>query len=483
MKKIIFLVSGLLFSVSVSAQLSEEYPLLLSQYGLSGTANYISRAGAMGALGGDMTAASYNPAGLGVYRMSEITFSPGMNFGFTRADFNGLKSNDNKASFNFGNVGLLFNFNTNGSNVKNVQFAFGINRLRNFNNRTNITRDNLPNSYINHIFDAIWNDNDMYNDYCTSGVISVDYDPTDSTNYYDSDFLTGRFKQTKNTNEEGYLNEMTFSLSTNVQDVLFIGGTLGVPMFDYSKTTLFSEERFAPTSTGYYTSREIAELSGAGVNFKLGVIAKPVSWLRLGAAIHTPTYYSVDDYYFSEVSYNSTHGGDWPSLYYDIQTPFRFIGSLALVFGDNTSKVAGTISADYEYANYSTMKYYNYEGDIHAQNLINNNISNIYQASHSIRLGGELKFGVLALRAGYAMIGNPYVKEQNDASKTYITGGLGYKTKNFFFDLGYAYTLASNNAKYYTYDNEEALYGSATQPATKLSHNEHLIQATIGFRF
>lgn len=54
--------------------------LRLSQYGLNGTSNYISRAGAIGALGGDLTAASYNPAGLGIYTSSEFSLSSGLNW-------------------------------------------------------------------------------------------------------------------------------------------------------------------------------------------------------------------------------------------------------------------------------------------------------------------------------------------------------------------------------------------------------------------
>ena len=45
--------------------------------GLNGSSNYISRAGAIGALGGDLTAASYNPAGLGLFNSNELSMSTG----------------------------------------------------------------------------------------------------------------------------------------------------------------------------------------------------------------------------------------------------------------------------------------------------------------------------------------------------------------------------------------------------------------------
>ncbi|MDR0790351.1 MAG: hypothetical protein LBO06_06115 [Bacteroidales bacterium] len=473
MKKICLLAAGIIFSLAAKAQVSESYPLWLSQYGLNGTANYVSRAGAMGAVGGDFTAASYNPAGLGLYRMSEITFSAGLNFAFTNSTFNGLKTNDDRTNFNVGNLGAVMNFDVNGSAMKNFQFGFGFNKLKDYSNRTSINREGVTNSYISSIFDIIMNANDLYNDYVTSGVISVDTISDSIYNLYDSDFLTGVFNQYKKIETSGYLSEMTFSFSTNINDVVYLGATIGVPLFDHKRSEYFTEECTSDPAVGYYNGTTISELSGAGANFKLGAIVKPVEWLRLGAAIHTPTYYSVSDYYYSSVEYNYKSGGDAPDLFYDIQSPFRFIGSLALVLGDNTTKVAGTLSADYEYANYANMKY-RFNDDARYENEINNKINNKFQAAHSLRLGGELKIGVLALRAGYAVLGNPYAGEAgNDASQQYITGGIGYRAKSFFFDLGYAYTLTNNNTKYYFYDGTAAM----------LSHNEHLVQATIGFRF
>ena len=44
----------------------------LSQGDLRGTARFMSMAGAFGALGGDLSTLNQNPAGIGVYRSSEI---------------------------------------------------------------------------------------------------------------------------------------------------------------------------------------------------------------------------------------------------------------------------------------------------------------------------------------------------------------------------------------------------------------------------
>ena len=69
MKKIFVLTLGVLGYLGVNAQ-SETFPLYYSQYGMNGTAAYIGKAGAIGALGGDIMSAHYNPAGLVLYRSS-----------------------------------------------------------------------------------------------------------------------------------------------------------------------------------------------------------------------------------------------------------------------------------------------------------------------------------------------------------------------------------------------------------------------------
>ena len=69
-RRFLIVAAALLMSAGVNAQeeIQLDSPVLdgfnFSNLGLNGTASYVGRAGAIGALGGDFTAASYNPAGL-----------------------------------------------------------------------------------------------------------------------------------------------------------------------------------------------------------------------------------------------------------------------------------------------------------------------------------------------------------------------------------------------------------------------------------
>jgi predicted RNA methylase len=92
-------------------------------------------------------------------------------------------------------------------------------------------------------------------------------------------------------------------------------------------------------------------------------------------------------------------------------------------------------------------------------------------ASKYVRIGGELKFGTIALRAGYCVMDNPYDKDINDAGAQSITAGIGYKNKNFFMDFAYAYTTGKSKFTEYDYN------------VINLDHVNHLAQLSFGVRF
>ena len=60
-----------------------------SQSELSGTARYMSMGGAFGALGGDISVMGANPAGLGIYRSSEIVTTLSVSSAKTNTDWAG----------------------------------------------------------------------------------------------------------------------------------------------------------------------------------------------------------------------------------------------------------------------------------------------------------------------------------------------------------------------------------------------------------
>ena len=60
-----------------------------------------------------------------------------------------------------------------------------------------------------------------------------------------------------------------------------------------------------------------------------------------------------------------------------------------------------------------------------------------YQNNFNFRLGGELKFNILAARAGISYSTDPYQQDALKASRLFISGGIGYRNKGIFVDLTY----------------------------------------------
>ncbi|MDE5773632.1 MAG: hypothetical protein K2H86_04155, partial [Muribaculaceae bacterium] len=70
----IFTLSALSMSGSALAQSAVD-AYRIAQPDMKGTARFMSMGGAFGALGGDLSTLSQNPAGIGVYRNSEVGFT------------------------------------------------------------------------------------------------------------------------------------------------------------------------------------------------------------------------------------------------------------------------------------------------------------------------------------------------------------------------------------------------------------------------
>src|SRR5436190_4966794 len=93
-----FLSAALLASVAASAQdVREAYNL--SNTAVQGSARAIGFGGALGSVGGDFSAISVNPAGLGIYRSSELSFTPALKFNGTESDYAGTSTSDNTTRF------------------------------------------------------------------------------------------------------------------------------------------------------------------------------------------------------------------------------------------------------------------------------------------------------------------------------------------------------------------------------------------------
>src|SRR4051794_27316227 len=92
--KVVFAITGLLLLTAsrTLAQTFSEEALMISRVQPGGSARVQGMGGAQNSIGGDLSSAYYNPAGLGMYNRSDFSFTPGYTISNTDASYLGNTS-------------------------------------------------------------------------------------------------------------------------------------------------------------------------------------------------------------------------------------------------------------------------------------------------------------------------------------------------------------------------------------------------------
>ena len=517
--------------------------LQMSQNELRGTSRFQSMAGAFGALGGDLSVLTQNPGGIGVYRNSDLGITFGLDFNSTKSGVD--KMNDTK--FNVNNVGYIGAIRLDSESVPNLNFGFTYNRLQSFNRHYIGGVGNIQESMSNFIADEFVNvpgftEGDLYwtNDYNPyfdgyapwAAVTTYDM-PTKGDGYVgiinaNDGYMQGLYgggttgSAYYEVDERGHADEYNIAFGGNFANKVYWGLDFGIMDLDYRSFQSYEED----LNNAYVMADDVDLLNsdiindntranwnlcnylhteGTGVNFKFGLIWRPVQALRIGAAFHTPTYYDMRDTYYVSASLQayqdgnllyradkgSNDGYDYSSSY-TISTPWRFMGSLAGVIGTQ-----GIVSLDYEYVANETMRI----GDTHGNNYpdVTDNVKYYFKPSHIIRIGGEYRVNPnWSLRAGYsikttqvekgvdnydyniATVGtNPTYQYDNDVHN--ITCGVGYRNKSFYTDLAYVHKIRNSVYNAFSPVIDYDLY-IPNVSASVTDHNNR-VSLTLGMRF
>ena len=221
MKKLVYTISILLITCSAFAQDLTD-ALRYSNYKISGTARSAAMGNAFGALGGDFTSLSINPAGIAVYRTGEFTFTP--SFGKTSIDgtYLGTKSTDSKYNLGVDNIGYVSTIPT-GSNSESgvVSFSFGLgfNKLGSFSMNSLAEGANSNNSILTYFSDNMNADYynivgkedatlDPYYEKLAWDTYLVNHDDNSNPKEYYNDIKDAGYGQSqrKSTDRRGYIN-------------------------------------------------------------------------------------------------------------------------------------------------------------------------------------------------------------------------------------------------------------------------------------
>jgi hypothetical protein len=479
----IYVLTALLVFISVLSYGQNSVDVLrYSQSYNNGSARFNAMGGSFGALGGDFSSISINPAGIGIYKTSEFIFTPSVYFSKSNTMTNNNSGIGRKNNFNLNNVGLVATTRINRENGwRGFQFGIGLNRSNNFNREANILNHNNSGSLITDYQTQAYGSYPNQLDAFSTDLAWKSYLLEDTVRVnggvlaYTSPLADGGTKQVERVLQWGSVNEMLFAMGGSYEDKFYIGGAIGFPFSRYFEQVRHAEYDELDTIASFdsFVMNRYLETKGTGVNFRLGVIVRPISMLRFGFSFQSPTWFSMSDYYYSDMEQfydggvnSGVQSSPNGSFDYYLTTPMKINGSVALVVGKFM-----LFNFDAEYLDYSE-GYLN--SDAYAFFNENEEVRLKYTSALNLRAGMEMRFNPVAVRLGFASFGNPYDNNINDASRIQFSGGIGFRDENMFFDLAYVYAIQSED--YYMYD-------PLFTPASNIENKMHQISASLGFKF
>ncbi len=536
MKKIIAINGLLLCSIPFFGQSVMDAVNYLDQ-DIVGTARYMGMAGAFGALGGDITTLSHNPAGIGVYRSSEVVFTGALGGIETRTSpisgmkYSGADYTNSKFNINANTLGYVGTYKTgNSDGIVTINFGFSYNRLAGSKRRYKVTQNNMPSALSDFIaaktnqwstsasdvdamlikpkanYDPFYDSNAPWLSIMGYNKGIINYNNVASQ--YESAFLGDGADADLTVDEHKSIDEYTFNIGGNISNMVYWGLGIGVIDMDCSIKTYYDEYYWNGSGdAGNYMLDNYLDSRGTGLNVKMGLILRPTNSFRLGVAVHTPTWYNMTDEYgafiesdnISSSSPGVTNQNKIPVYgYYDykFQTPWKFQFSAAAIMGS-----AGIFSAEYELSNYGTSKFKNPNGDEWEYEGTNSDISALLKDRHTLKLGTELRLSrEVSLRLGFANKWSAYDKSVIDnqvnlytagtipnyvidKSTQYYTGGLGYRLGNIFADVAFVWKENHQDAYLMPSILNEANGAEYVSEPTKLSTSTYNFVFTVGYKF
>jgi len=540
--KYIFFAVSLFAALSANAQETYENAKLAGE-DLNGTARYVGMGGAMEALGADISTIGSNPAGIGLFRRSNVSLSAGLLMQSDGKEF----SNGKKTNLSFDQIGGVYTTRTGQKSFLN--FGFNYHKSKNFDyilnaagslngssqNKQSYIKGILANENSGGFF--VGKDKKGQNVGYVEAPTLNNPSPNVASTWSQIDYLywnnlipdknTGRlnYESASGYNlaraNTGYIGNYDFAVSGNLNDRVYLGLTFGMKDVNYKG---YSEYRENFNNAGGVLVRDERKITGSGFDITAGVIVRPVaeSPFRIGAYVKSPTWYDLTTSNTTGLVYaqGTTNKESYISNSYDFKmwTPWKFGFSLGHTVGNYLA-----LGATYEYENYANINsrvnnggYYDYYYDQYYESSIpdknmNAHTKEVLKGVSTLKLGIEYKpVSNVALRMGYNYVGAKYANNgQKDpglaslgtsySSTTDYTNwgeinrftlGVGYQVKKFNIDLAYQYS--AQKGSFAPFSNvRDVTYTSGTTKITEsniasntdVKNNRSQLLLTLGYRF
>lgn len=430
------------------------------------SARVAAMGGAFTSLGADLSSMAINPAGLGMYRNSQLSFS--MLYDHSCSTNGNVNFTSNKGNVAINQVGTALNLYQGTGALVSFTLGFAYNKLADLNFRNGANWNNgevtIGEFFAEQMYGinpselkssaAPFTNPNIYPDQW-GGVLAYRawfIDPAmDGDNflgYYHVPAvpLENRVDSSLRMESVGSVGEYDFSMGFNFGNVLYLGTTLGVQSIDQVLYYNYSEQYRGATGTelSYMSYRPTLSSYGSGVNFKVGAILRPVSAVRVGIAYHSPTAVSLSRDYQTYMQTSFMDGevldeNSYLNTYtYDYTSPAKLLLGASVTIANRA-----IISADWDKVWYGNMR-------MHSDGLeepFANDVAADLGSSNNFRVGVEfVPANNIYVRGGYAYYGSPLNRE----AKEYAEDGGAffgtYRTHSDNFSLGFGFRFASGSS-------------------------------------
>ena len=394
-----FLLLSLVQSTPLRAQGLSDV-LLYSRMDPLGSARSTGLGGAMTSLGADLGAVWSNPAGLGLYRTSDVGMSLAIGAGGGRTTFADQTGTTAAPHLIVGQIGAALTMPLNHPNFRRGTFGIGYTPLRDFHQRVEWTGPQSGESLTQQLalqangtpFDSLWYSQPFDADlaWYTYLIDTV----SGSVDQYAGAFDGDDVQQSLRRDRSGRMGETTIAFGTSYDEVLHIGLAVGLTSIDMDRVDVYTERKLmGPSSLDRFTFNDRLEVSGSGAFWSFGLILQPENTpLRFGWSYRSGSVFSIDDFYQVDATsdFSDGSGYEWnsPNSYvqYRIRTPRQHRMGFSWTMGK-----AALLTLDYGYADFAQATFESndfFDSDVEA---IQRDIDSTLIAEQNVRGGLEFR--------------------------------------------------------------------------------------------
>ena len=313
-------------------------------------------------------------------------------------------------------------------------------------------------------------------------------------------------------NQKGYISQYDLNLSGNVNNKVYLGLTIGFYDVNYKQFSDYTENLIGPNGAYNLRVSDDRIIDGTGVDIKAGVILRPIdeSAFRIGAYIHTPTFYDLKTTNQTVVSDGSASASGSEGYDFKLFTPWKFGLSAGHTIGTQLA-----LGATFEYADYGSLdtryntgrvydSWGSYE-DSESDEVMNRHTEETLKGVATLKLGAEFKpVPSMAVRLGYNYVSPMYNKDgfkdgslQTDGSyyssatdytnwkaTNRLTCGLGFKAGRMNLDVAYQYSNTKGEfSPFMSYVDANDAADDNIANAVSVSNKRHQLLFTLGYTF